>query len=238
MPIIREVHYECDGRQLVGRLALPDGEGPFAGVLIAHEGPGHDEWQLARADRLAEIGYAAFALDYHGDLTPFADRDLMVARLDEFRADPAAMARIAGAGLDQLLAAPGVDPNRIAAIGHCFGASMVLELGREGLDIKAIVGFHPGLPTARPEAAANIRGKVRMYVGADDPVIPVEHRIDFEKEMRSGGVDWAMHLYGGVGHSFTHPMVDHLNLPGLAFDEEADRHSWQSMLDLFAATIA
>lgn len=237
MPEIRTVEYEAEGRALVGRLAIPHGHGPFAGVLICHEGPGHDKWQLDRADRLADLGYAAFALDYHGDLTPFADRDLMVERLDELRSDPAKMARLGQAGLDQLLAAPGVDPDRIAAIGHCFGAAMAMELAREGADLRAIVGFHPGLPTMRPEASVNISAKVRMFVGADDPVIPTEHRLQFEDDMRAASVDWEMHLYGGVGHSFTHPMVDHLKLPGLAYSKAADEHSWAQMLATFAETI-
>lgn len=238
MPESREIHYECEGRQLVGRLAVPDGDGPFAGVLIAHEGPGHDQWQLARADRLAEEGYAAFALDYHGDLAPFADRDLMVARLDELRADPERLVRLGVAGLEQLLAVPSLDPTRVAAIGHCFGATLALEMGRQGLDLAAIVGFHPGLTTSRPEAASNIRGRVRMFVGADDPVIPLDDRLAFEDEMRAGGVDWEVHLYGKVGHSFTHPMVDRLGLPGLAYDEVADHHSWHSMLALLGETLA
>ena len=100
-------------------------------------------------------------------------------------------------------------PSKIAAVGYCFGGTLVLELARTGADLKAVVGFHPGLGTARPDSA-NIVGKVLMCVGADDPIIPVEHRLAFETEMRAAGVDWRMNLYGGALHSFTNPR------PGLA----------------------
>ena len=75
---------------------------------------------------------------------------------------------------------------RLAAIGYCFGGTTSLELGRAGCDLKAIVGFHSGLATARPQDAANIKGKVLVCIGADDPIIPPEQRADFENEMKGG----------------------------------------------------
>jgi dienelactone hydrolase len=233
MPEIRTVEYEAEGLALVGRLAVPDGDGPFPGVLIAHEGPGLDEFQVSKADRMAERGYVGFALDYHGPHAPFADRDLMMGRLAELSLEPDRTRALATAGLDVLRAEPTVDADRVAAIGYCFGATVALELARTGADLKAVVGFHPGLGNIRPEDSAAITGKVLMCIGADDPIVPIEQRIAFEDEMRAAGVDYQLHVYGGVQHSFTHPWADVAEIPGVVYDATADARSTQAMLNLF-----
>jgi dienelactone hydrolase len=233
MPVTtRDVAYEVDGTTMRGRLALPDGDGLRPAVLIAHEGPGLDDFQRERVGTYAELGYVAFALDYHGGGRVFTDYGEMITRIGELSGDPDRMRRLGRAGLDVLLAEERSDPARVAATGYCFGGAMVLELARAGTDLKAVVGFHPGLGTTRPEDAANITGKVLMCVGADDPLIPAEQLAAFIEEMRTGGVDWRVNLYGGVVHSFTNPLAVG-QLPGVQFDEVADRRSWRAMLDLF-----
>ena len=109
-----------------------------------------------------------------------------------------------------------------------------MELARSGVDLKAVVGFHPGLNILRPGDSRHIRGKVLMCVGADDPVVPLQERIAFEEEMRTAGVDWRVIVYGGVQHSFTNPNADSLGRAGLKFDSSATQRSWRSMIDLFA----
>lgn len=231
--ISRTVTYEGDGLTLTGRMAIPDGTGPFPGVLIGHEGPGLDPLQLARADELAELGYVGFALDYHGPHAPFADRSHMMARLDELTSDPDRTRTLATAALDVLTAEPTVDASRVGAIGYCFGATLALELARSGADLKAIVGFHPGLTNVRPGDSANIRGSVLMIVGSEDPLIGLDERVAFEREMRAAGVDWQLHLLGGAEHSFTHPGVTDAAIPGLAYHPVAAERAKRSMLDLF-----
>ena len=235
---VREVHYQADGRQLVGRLAVPAGDGPFAGVLIAHEGPGLDDIMRSRANQLAELGYCAFALDYHGDALPFADRDAMMGRLTALIVDSDRTRALANAALEVLLTQARVDPARVAIIGYCFGGTVALELGRSGADVKAMVGFHPGLHNTRPQDSSNITGKVLMCVGDADPITDTAQRHAFEAEMRATGVDWQLHLYGGVEHSFTHPYADMAGIPGIKYDAVADRRSWASMLQLLAETIS
>jgi dienelactone hydrolase len=126
------------------------------------------------------------------------------------------------------------DPDRLAAIGYCFGGTLSFELARSGADLKAAVGFHAGLGTARPQDAANIRAKVLALIGADDPMVDISQRRAFEEEMRAGGVDWQLVVYGGAVHSFTNPRASQVDLPGIAYDERVDRRSWQAMVDLFA----
>jgi len=193
-----------------------------------------DDNVRSRADRLAALGYVAFALDYFGGgvQPPFPEAQ---ARLGELIDDPHATRRLARAGLDVLCAQPGVDTGRLAALGFCFGGTMALELARDRAPLRAVVGFHPGLRPSSLDDSANITGCVLMCCGADDPIIPVEARQAFEADMRDAGVaDWRIEVYGGVGHSFTNPAIDARGFPGFAYDEAADRRSWRSMLDLLA----
>lgn len=234
---MRDVEYDVEGVRMVGRLGVPEGQGRRPAVLIAHEGPGLDDFQRDRAGQFADLGYVAFALDYHGGGRRFENRDEMMSRLDQLSADPEQVRRLGRAGLEVLLAEPRTDRSKVAAVGYCFGGTLVLELARGGADIKAVVGFHPGLATTRPQDAANIAGKVLVCVGTEDPFIPSDQRQAFEAEMRAAGIDWRMNLYGGVQHSFTHPWVERVDIPGLKYDRLADRRAWRAMLDLFEETL-
>ena len=238
MVTIRDVEYDAFGTVMIGRLALPDGEGVRPAVLIAHEGPGLDDYQKDRVGRFAELGYVAFALDYHGGGKVLADRDEMMTRLGELSSNPDRVRALGNAGLEVLLREPRADASKVAAIGYCFGGTLVLELARGGADLKAVVGFHPGLGTQRPEDARNITGKVLVCVGSEDPFIPVDQRLAFETEMRIGEVDWRMNLYGGAEHSFTHRWAELFALPGVKYDQQTDERSWRAMLDLFDEVFA
>jgi len=233
----RDIAYDADGATMVGRLALPPGEGKRPAVLIAHEANGLDDVQKSRAERFAQLDYVSFALDYHGGGQPVTV-ETGQTRLRGLREHPERLRALANAGLAVLLAEPRADAARVAAVGYCFGGTLVLELAAGGADLKAVVGFHPGLPLLRPQDAGNITGKVLVCVGSEDPYVPLAHRVAFEEQMRAGGVDWRMNLYGSVQHSFTHPGADRMAAPGLQYDQHADERSWRAMLDLFAEAIA
>lgn len=232
MPTSREVPYEADGREMVGHLALPDGDGVRPAVLVAHEAPGLDDTYRDRADQLAGLGYVAFALDCHGG-GRFDMGDETRSRVAALRADPDRMRAIATAGLETMLAEPRADTAQVAAIGYCLGGVAVLELARSGAELQAVVGFHPGFGTVRPEDSHNITGKVLVCVGTEDPHGTPEERRAFEEEMRAAGVDWRMNLYGGTQHSFTNPRADLAGVPGLSYHPLNAERSWQAMLDLF-----
>lgn len=233
-----KIAYVVDGVEHIGYLAVDDShDDTRPTVLVCHEGPGLGAHERDVCDQLAALGYVAFALDYHGGGGRLP-RDEAMARLNVLRTDPDRIRALAHAGLAVFLAHPTADASRLAAIGYCFGGTMALELGRAGAEVKAIVGFHSGLGTARPEDAANIAASVLVNIGADDPIIPPEQRAEFEAEMRAGGVDWQMLLFGGVVHSFTNPEAAKAEMPTvIAYNEAADRRSWRAMLDLFADTI-
>ena len=237
----QRIGYEIDGVDMVGYLAVDEHADMPArpGVLLLHEGAGQDDNVRERADRLAALGYAAFALDYLGGGTQHPLKDAQ-ARLGELFSDPAAAQRLARAGYDLLVAQPGVDADRVAAVGFCFGGALALELARSGVPLRAVVGFHPGFTPPRPDDSARITGSVLMICGAEDPVVSAEDRRRFEDEMREANVaDWRLEVYGGVGHSFTNPNIASRGLPrGFTYDERADRRSWASMLALLDEVFA
>ena len=224
--------YEADGVPVTGYLADGSRGSGAPGILVIHEGGGLGDHTKTCAARLAELGHAAFAMDLFG-LAQF-DLDQARAIVQALRADVAALRRRCRAALDVMLAQPGTDPARLAAIGYCFGGAAAIELARDGADLACIVGFHSGfIDSPPPEDDQAIRGRVLICQGADDPVVPASQRDAFLARMEAAGVDWQLHLYGGVGHSFTNPDIDAWKLPGFAYDETADRRAWAAMLGLF-----
>lgn len=229
------LNYEADGLSMISHLYISDERsGPRPGVLVFPEAFGLGEHAKSRAERLAETGYVALACDLHGEGRIYNDLKEVMALIEPLRSDPLRTRSRAVPALDALKVRGEVDSSRVAAIGFCFGGTMALELARSGAEVAGVVGFHSGLATARPEDAKNIRGKVLVCIGADDPGIPADQRAAFEKEMREGGVDWQMNLYGGVVHSFTNPEADKRGMPERArYDAKADARSWAEMGTFF-----
>ena len=234
----KDIEYTVGGQRFVGYLAVDETKtGARPGVLVGPEGGGLVELTRSIARRLAVAGYAAFAMDYYGDGRPLADMNEVMARLGPWMADPSGIREIAAAALGVLAGQAETDPARLAAIGYCFGGTTALELARSGAELMAVVGFHSGLGTARPADAARIKAKLLVNIGVDDPIIPPEQRLAFEKEMSEAGVDWRMNLYGGAGHSFTNPDVGALGRPGFAYHEPTDRRSWAAMMEMFGEAL-
>jgi dienelactone hydrolase len=137
------------------------------------------------------------------------------------------------AGLEVLRALPGVDPDRVAAIGFCFGGTVVLELAWSGAPVKGVVSFH-GNPTApAPEEAKGVKASVLVCHGANDDLVPAEAMAAFEKAVREGGLDGTVVKYPGAVHSFTNPSADGSFNPLVKYDARADRRSWEDMREFF-----
>ena len=229
----------ADGLAMRSELYIGEGTGRRPSVLVFPEAFGLGDHARSRARRLAELGYVALACDLHGDAAQFTDLNQVMGMLGPLYQDPLKNRARGQGALNALLARPEVDAKRIAAIGFCFGGTMALELARGGAPLAAVAGFHSGLKTVRPEDAEKIRAKVLVAIGADDPAIPLEQRLAFEQEMRAGKVDWQMHVYGGVVHSFTNEHADAAGKPEmLRYSAEADRRSWASMRALFDEVFA
>jgi dienelactone hydrolase len=236
MPIKTEkLNYEADGLEMISHFYVDeDVAGPRPGVLVFPEAFGLGEHAKSRAERLARLGYAALACDLHGSERMLSRIEEVMGIIGPMMQNPTGTRARAQGGLNALLSRSEVEGSKIAAIGYCFGGTMSLELARSGAAIAAVAGFHSGLATAAPQDAKNISGKVLVCIGADDPGVPPEQRAAFEQEMRDGGVDWRMHLYGGVVHSFTNRDADKLGQPDFArYDAGADARSWSEMIALF-----
>ena len=219
--------YEADGLNFESHLIFDEKKtGQRPAVLVFPEAFGRGAHAISKAKRLAELGYVTLASDLHGEGKLVEDLGAVMGIIGPLMADPTGTRARATAGLAALQARPEVDTARIAAIGYCFGGTMALELARSGSDVAGVAGFHSGLGTARPQDAGNIKAKVLVCIGADDPMIGAEPREAFVQEMRAGGVDWQMELYGGVVPSFTNPEADKRGNPALKYDAKADARSW------------
>jgi dienelactone hydrolase len=229
--MLQAIDYAANGRAYRGFLADGSGGAPAPGILVAHEGGGLTDHAKGRAEALAGLGYVAFALDLFGDQAPSLDDKMALVRT--LRADTAELRARAASALELLTGHANVDSARLAGIGFCFGGAAMIELARAGAPLKAIVAFHPGLVPAPAKDNRAIAGKLLLCLGADDPIAPAQQRDSFLAEMSEAGVDWQMHLYGGVGHSFTNAEIDAWNYPGFRYDSEADARSWRAMRSLF-----
>ena len=207
----RTVEYPADGLTMIGYLALPAGVDRRPAVLLGPEGMGLSDVERRRADALAELGYVALAFDLHGGRY-LGDPEEMLARCMPLLADPDRMRGIGHAALEVLRAEPRTDPDRIAAVGYGTGGAIGLELGRDGVNLRAI-GTVNALTTGRPGEAARIRCPVWAGVGSEDPIMPPAQRDAFTAEMQAAGVDWRLVVYGGALHAFHHPPVDHPTRP-------------------------
>jgi dienelactone hydrolase len=228
----RTVEYPADGLTMVGHLALPAGAGSRPAVLVGPEGPGLNDFQRRRADALAELGYVALAFDINGGRW-FTDPQEMLAHVMPLLADHDRMRDIGHAALDVLRAEPRTDPDRIAVIGYGTGGIIGLELGRDGVDLRAIATVN-GLATGRPGEAARIRCPVWAAVGSEDPIMSPAQREAFTAEMQAADVDWRLVVYGGAEHAFHHPQVGHTVLPGVAHHPLHAQRAWRDVVSLLA----
>ena len=162
----------------------------------------------------------------------------MAVRCQALWDEPERIRTLARAGLEVLAGEPRSDPSRLAAVGYCFGGAVVLELARSGADAKRLWASIPASPPDGQTTPTNITAKVLICVGTEDPLISAAERLAFEEEMRAGGVDWRMNLYGTAEHSFTRPGADRDGRAGIGYHRLSDERSWRAMLDLFAEVFA
>ena len=235
----RVVEYRQGDTVLEGFLAYDD-KGPprKPGVLIVHDWTGVGPYVKRRAEQLAQMGYVAFAADVYGKGVRPAGPKEAAAAAGPLRADRKLLRARVLASLDELRRQPNVLPGQIAAIGYCFGGTTVLELARSGADVAGVVSFHGGLDSPTPADGKNIKAKVLVLHGADDPYVPEAQVKALEDELRGGGVDWQLVKYSGAVHSFTNPEAGNDNSKGAAYNAAADRRSWKAMEDFFAEIFA
>ena len=230
----KEVTYKQGDTELKGFFAWDDSiKTKRPGVLVVHEWYGHNDHARNQAKRLAEAGYVAFALDMYGKGKVATHPDEAKKFMAEATKDPAALVAKFNAALEQLKADSHVDPEKVAAIGYCFGGGVVTNMARAGADLDAVVSFHGALDTSNPVEKGKVKARVLICTGGADPLVPAETVQTFEKQMKDAGAKIEVITYPGVKHSFTNPDVDKVGMDAAAYNADADKKSWAAMLKMF-----
>jgi dienelactone hydrolase len=206
-------------------------------VLIHHAWGGRDQFVADKALTLAGLGYLAFAIDMYGKGVLGSSPEENAALMQPFINDRAKLQQRLKAALSKVKLMPWADNARIAAIGFCFGGLCALDLARTGVDILGVVSFH-GLLSA-PENIPNpqIKAKVLVLHGYDDPMASAEQVLALQNELTKAGADWQLHSYGQTMHAFTNPVANNPGF-GTVYQPLADRRSWQAMQNFLAEIFA
>lgn len=238
-PVTDTVAYEENGEKLLGYLALPaSGEAKLPGVLVVHEWWGLNDYAKRRADQLAQLGYAAFACDMYGGGKVTTDPKEAGALAKALYENPERLRARAAAGLEQLKESPRVDPSRIAVIGYCFGGTVALELAYAGADVRGAVSFH-GNPNVPSESeAAQIKASILIAHGDADPLVKDQKLAEVTAALSKANADWLLIRYAHAKHAFTNPGADDYKMPPVAYDEKADRRSWEHMKTFLEEALA
>ena len=235
----KTVEYKDGNLTCKGYMAWDDAKtGKLPGVLIVHEVWGLNDYAKKRAEDLAKLGYAAFACDMYGDGKTSKHPEDAMKFMNEIKKNKETWVGRAKAALKTLGDQDNVDPKRLAAIGYCFGGSTVMELAMDGADLKAVATFHGGPPDPTVKQAKAIKAKLLICNGADDKHITADKLEKLEKTLKEAKVDAKFESYKGAVHSFTVPDADTHNMPGIAYNEEADKKSWQALKELLESTLA
>ena len=237
-----EIHYESGGTPLTGFLAYDDSAEKRPGILVVHEWWGHNQHARNRAIKLAEAGYTALALDMYGD-GKLADHpqkagEFMTAAFKDWEGSQAKF----NAAKKVLQSHKTVDPERIGAIGFCFGGAVSIRMARGGADLKGVAGFHSALPLEPAIEKGQVKAAVLVLNGSDDGFIKPETVGSISSQMVAANADFTYVSMAGVKHSYTNPEADtfsqKFNLPNLAYDKEADERAWNTMLNFFKRLFA
>ncbi|AAO90632.2 dienelactone hydrolase family protein [Coxiella burnetii] len=197
-------------------------------VLIAHAWAGRDEFVEEKARQLAELGYVGFAMDIYGKGVLGASKEENGRLMKPFMDDRKMLRHRLLAALETAKTLTVADENKIAAMGYCFGGLCVLDLARSGAPLKGVVSFHGLLKAADNLPSETIPAKILALHGHDDPMVPPEAVLEFEKEMTKAKVDWQLHVFSNTMHAFTNPSADDPDF-GTVYNPVADKRSWLEM---------
>ena len=199
------------------------------GVILFPTVMGVSDLELGFARQLVHLGYTGFVADLFGKKFRGAPREVMSGELKRLRGDRASLRERLLAVLESARGQEAVEPERIVAIGYCFGGQCSLDLARSGADIAGVASFHglldpPGLP---PQP---IKAKVLVFHGWDDPMAPPDAVVALGHELTEAGADWQIHAYGHTSHGFTNPAASKAGITGVEYNELAAERSWTSLI--------
>lgn len=237
-----EIEYQVNGETFTGYLAYDDAaDSGQPGIIVVHEWWGHSEFARAQAEKLAQEGYTAFALDMYGSGQQADHPDDAASLAAEATRDVEQVKARFEAALDLLREHESVDPDRLAAQGYCFGGSIVLNMARAGADLKGVVSFHGSLDahvTAEPGA---VKSRLLVFTGGADPMVPPEQVAEFVKEMQEAQADFTLVSFPNAKHSFTNPAADRyaeeFGMP-VGYDAGAAERAWDETLAFYKRIFA
>ena len=238
----REIQYNAaDGQRLVGYFTAPSSQTPHAGIIVAPEWWGRNEYTEQRARELAEHGYAALAIDMYGDKNVTTDAKQAYEWMMQTFADADTIVNRAQAGLDTLAAQPEVNPTQLAAIGFCYGGKVVLDLARSGAPLKAVATFHATLAPKAPAVEGQIQGEILVLHGELDSMVTLDDVASFREEMHAAKVDHEVIIFEDAKHGFSNPLADErakANGVDLGYNLEAERQGLDAMYDLLERNLS
>jgi dienelactone hydrolase len=231
--VAKEVNYTADGITLKGFFAYDENiKGTRPGVIVVHEWWGNNAYPKMRAKMLAELGYSALAIDMYGDgkvVDNPGDAGKMTMSVMQ---NPATAKARFEAGINFLKEQSQTNPEKIAAIGYCFGGGVVLHMAVGGANLNGVVSFHGSLPTDSIPDPSVVKAKMLICNGEADGFIPKEQITAFEKSMNDAGLNYEFINYPDGLHAFTNPAADSVgkkfNIP-IAYNKAADEKSWADM---------
>ncbi|MCQ8128912.1 dienelactone hydrolase family protein [Methylomonas rivi] len=232
------VNYLDQDTLLEGLFAYDDAiEGARPTVLIHHAWAGRDALVADKAKKLAALGYLAFATDMYGKGVIGRSPEENGRLMQPFMQDRGKLQRRLHAALATVKLLPWADNARIAAMGFCFGGLCALDFARTGADLRGAVSFHGLLVPPGNIPNPQIKAKVLVLHGHDDPMAPPEQVLALQTELTRAGADWQMHIYGGTMHAFTNPVANDPAF-GTVYQAAADKRSWRAMQNFFAEIFA
>jgi dienelactone hydrolase len=221
------VTYQVNGQSYEGYYISPSDQAPL--VVLVHDWDGLTDYEIKRANMLADLGYAVFAPDLFGaGVRPTEVTDKR-QHTGELYKDREKMRALLYGALDAARA-KGARVDNAVVVGYCFGGAAVLELARSGANLKGFATFHGGLQTPKGQNYAKARGKFLIMHGSADSAITIDQFAELAKELESAGVAHEMITYGGAQHAFT--VFD-----GNRYHETADRKSWKRFQEFLADTL-
>jgi len=224
------VNYTHDNVALQGYLVWDDQyQGRRPGILVVHEWWGLTDFVRKRAQYLASLGYMAFALDMYGTGKSTDHPQQASEWMNQVTQNISFWQKRALAGLAVLKKNPQVDPDRLAAIGYCFGGATVQQLAYSGADLRGVVSFHGSLIPPPQDGASRTKAKLLICHGAADPFTSAEQLQKYLAAIKASSLDWSMVLFGGAKHAFTNPDAGRFGMDALQYNLEADRRSWDYM---------
>jgi dienelactone hydrolase len=211
------VSYEVNGEPYEGYFVSPSPNAAL--ILLIHDWDGLTDYEVKRANMLADIGYAVFAADLFGaGVRPTEVKDKR-QHTGELYKNRDKMRTLLNAALETAQS-QGANIHNAVAMGYCFGGAAVLELARSGADLKGFVTFHGGLSTPAGQDYSKTKGKLLILHGTADTSITMDQFAELATMLEEKSVSHEMITYGGAPHAFT---VFGTN----RYREDADKKSWK-----------